>query len=242
MNRLTTPFLTTEDLAHALHVYAAPGEAKGFTARPWSPYKAQQGLWLLLPTTEWPAYHLGKFCVNPLGDLLESNPSPYLVGFYIEKGIGPSAAPVFLPKQAQLVMNERWPWFSFLEAMRSGEADRIARQVQQRSGQALTVLVSLHYSSPKDDFANREKLRFFHILFEHFGPTLSISENFEDFKHLEGISSFGQLASHLDTLDKPDWVWLDLMMGLRLEPTVGAEANLNDLWHSACTPWRKWFC
>lgn len=241
LHAVPVAYTTAADLAHALYRWAKPGEANGFTARPYNPYDSRDGLWWLVPTTEWPAYNRGKFTVLPLNEEFGAEQAPVLVGLTVEKGAGPGV----LAKETY-VMRPAWVWNPFFEAMLSGEVDKLASRLVVRTGVPLTVAVRIRYINLKSDLQERGKRApqsFW--LAQHDGWALSTHfESFElpDTEEIKGSPNLREMARFLASLEKLDWLWVDVYLGVCVELGRPAEAwPVERLWREALQPWRKWF-
>ena len=101
-----------------------------FTARPYNPYEADTSDWWVVPSTDWPAFHHGKFGFSSQRPV---EPGHLLVGVNVEKGFSPRAVQE-LGKPHTWAINSTWVWPEFLGALRASELGAGASDLKRLSG------------------------------------------------------------------------------------------------------------
>src|ERR1700752_3253793 len=93
------------------------------TARPFNYFEGDEGIWWLIPSTDWPAYKYGKFMFTArpndgVGVIPSVDADTIYCGYYIEKGLSPTVSAAY-PSHAQWVMGTDWLWSKFIAALAS---------------------------------------------------------------------------------------------------------------------------
>lgn len=206
-----THFATARVAARSIVDFLQEGKKK-YSLRPWNRHKPDETLWWIVPSSEWPAYHLGKFFCSPEGDNI-------MFGLYVEKGMGVSTQGFY---DAKLQMNASWQWNSFIQDIQSGKLDRALSSVSMPlylflGGSIITG--GFDPSAPKPDT----------LLFTIDGGHLTLEQEKLTVGELAPLTTMKQLTSLpkvLKEIKSLDWLWLDVMVGTRLRrPEDGADLS-----------------
>jgi hypothetical protein len=93
---------TPRSLAAGVH-----GVTRGLTLRPWDRYAADESLWWLVPSTEWPAYKHGKFASSKT----RADQGEIFAGLNVEKGFGAIVADLFPSvRRRRQTLEQDWAW------------------------------------------------------------------------------------------------------------------------------------
>jgi len=187
------------------------------TARPWNMYSPDFSPWWLVPSAEWPAYKYSKFFF----DWSKSKPGNILIGFYIEKGLGPEVKSVYpTAKGARMIMQKDWAWFHLMSDFKKGH---FFEQISTITDQ-LPVYPHLKIDggNPKDpsDFENRDST-WDEFLFEwdrsdQLRP-ISLSKKSGLLDQLAEVRTVEQVALMLHDLTANPWIWIDFYLALEFE-------------------------
>ena len=208
------------------------------TLRPWNHYEPVNTDWWLIPSTDWPAYRYGKFFIH-----VERYTGRLYCGFYVEKGLDPSAAAA-LQTSKKLMLKPDWTWHRVVEDMESGALRAPTLEVIQRSGRPLLIAIEGGKTSSDDKQLD-------YIAFEDDGQGLclrSFRPETTPLSQLSGCESQPSLARALKNLPQYAWTWINLYLGLELafsplEPEAGQglEAwEAPELWERCLAPWLPW--
>jgi hypothetical protein len=139
--------LSVRDAAERLGRAARESGAGTFYALPYNHFEPDNTLWWLVPSAENPAYKFGKVALAP-GPL--ARPGDLLVGLYVEKGIGESAADAFrgTARGRRYTMDRTWLWPSFFEALSSERIAEEATSAETKAGCPLTIAIDAGMQNP----------------------------------------------------------------------------------------------
>jgi hypothetical protein len=222
---------SARDLAHGIN----DAMKLGLTPRPWNLYDPGDTFWWLVPATEWPAYRYGKLAFSqardtPRKDLLGINDrmldvDGIFAGFNVEKGYGAVAAfvnPSLKRKPAQFV-DPRWLWFEITGAAGAAQFSRTLATAVSQAEIRIYVVVGYAHDREASTGGQRDA-----VLFTCNANGLSWAlDNRCPIDVLRGtkrVTTFGQLAEHLRSID--DYHWADLYVGTHV--TKG-DVDLADL-------------
>ena len=166
-------FPNTQAAATAVHRFHKDAYVDvKLTARPYNRYEPLNTTWWIIPSTEWPAYHLGKlYFYRRFG---EDGETALSVGLVAEKGFGRVVATID-PKTRSGILGEGWLWPELLADLKSGTMDAAVAQVVEQTGQPVTVSVDASYyqdMEPGDPYAQRDQ--FDQLVFETDGAGLQL--------------------------------------------------------------------
>lgn len=208
---------------------------------PFNRYAPQATEWWLTPTPERTAYPYGKIALFGYEDGI-------FVGFYVEKGFGPSVAMVDQSARSRgWLVDETWLWPSALISMQDGSLAKAADDVAARSGLDTRVLVNVipfePRGEPSDPKARPPRARMRWGL--RNGRLTKFEEEtraaFEEARQLWSATSLPELAAQLRTLPRQDWLWVDLYIGVVLgrpkEPAGPAKWDAGAVIHCCVAPW-----
>jgi len=193
------------------------------TPRPWDYFRASYtDLYLITPTTDWPAYARGKYFVRRT----EREDVPvFFVGLYLESGHGRSTAGLY-PRGK--VRDQTWTWYEFLRAASGPEVAEAARKVEAAAEAPLLLKVAPHPGAgPGESF----------LEFDVSDGLLKAgtSKNVADMVLPVGkAGSFAELAGALPDGTPLEHFWIDLFLGLPFE--VLPKGSEEESW----TPARIW--
>lgn len=231
------------DLAQYLkeHPDLLPEDLRRMTTRPWdrgSPDSSR--FWWLVPSSEWPAYRLGKFFFEEDAE----DPRTIRLGLYVEKGFGADLAEV-LPGGANdpQIMRGRWAW-------RRVEADAGGRLVGaiEAASKLLEAPIEVRFDAsqgltPGDRLRNHESVsmtwngetRSFHC-----ADARPESKSFAEF---EGFVTPERFSFLLGKFSADPWLWVDLFVNLPLRkkesepsPFLGAD----EVWGRFLRQFTRW--
>ncbi|MGM0421349.1 MAG: hypothetical protein ACQEQG_10170, partial [Bacillota bacterium] len=135
---------STMKAARSFTAHLKAGDEK-YSSRPYNRYEPKNTTWWVVPGTDWPAFHYGKFVFRDDGDLLR-------VGLNIEKGLGLSAEQVAktLKVSESSIVNENWVWHDFVEEIKEDSIDEILNQVETRAGSVFVELGISYINQPSE--------------------------------------------------------------------------------------------
>ena len=237
---------TLQDAASDALAAARRAGLHGLHALPFNRFRREDTTWWLSPTSENPAYRHGKIVLTRR----DAAPGDVFVGLYVEKGVGPAAAPAYrdTARGRRYVMASTWLWDVLLGALGSGEFEQTATAAEAKAGCPLTIVIDAALAPPPtgDDVHSpnlpRDVFRF------------SFSKG--EFRFLDAdtpadlLKSLGkprtppELVACIAALPQLDWIRIDFQAGIRLK-AAGAQHrpgvwSAADLWERACLPWRTW--
>ena len=221
--------------------------AKRVTARPFNFREPLRTHWLLIPSSEWPAYHHAKYCFR----YHEGNSLLY-TGFYVEKGLSPAVAEAY-PTGRKLVMGESWAWHRFYASLKAGGLAPVFAQVAQACGQPVRLEVDGGFvEDPASYDPYAPPMDWNRASFDSSDGQLHLVESElkgSTFEEVVACQDLVALASVLARLQHSDWVWINLNAGGRFEiaPLMpGSEEVAGDtwdaplIWQRCLRRWKPW--
>lgn len=202
--------------------------------------------WWLSPFLDNPSFAHGKVVVERPSKVSDDQP---LIGFQIEKGVGPSAAPAFeaTARDRRLVLAGDWTWHPFLRGMRSGAVDAtLADAVKGAAGLPLRVVLVAGPQSPgrlePDDQPRGLEPEV--VVYDVMDGRLRQRDR-ERVDMLRGLGedeTFASLAATLDAIPERelDWRWMEVLAGIPFRRDAGGALSAAEVWRRACTPWLPW--
>jgi hypothetical protein len=209
---------------------------------PFNQFEPASTTWWLSPHPN-PAYKSGKIGITDKGIEPE-----IIVGLYIEKGVGRSAASAFTTaKDRRLLMRDDWIWHRFASALTDGEIAETCARAGSRVGANMTVAIDAQAISPSEAwYQSRYGMpRDFACFFADDGQLkLDFCElSARVAPGLAEIASLSDVPALVATADKSDWIWFDIHIGYRLALEYAADMQSWDsdaIWEAACAPWDDW--
>ena len=194
-------------IAHAL-------EAPGYTIRPFNRYNPDHSEWWLIPSTEWPAYRFGKYCVK-----LHIEDEQPLIGYYVEHGL-PLELQTLPGIDQKFIMRPNWYWHEFIKEMQNDSLVYPIQQTLESTGLPLVCRLEIYPFNQVPDYDNPE---------ESFRPEV-VEYNFKaDGRNLELVQSsqlnsppvkdsqtVAELGRKLASLAELKFFWIDFYIGVRL--------------------------
>jgi len=246
---LVADFPTPRAAAYAVQEVAHASGFPRLTALPYNPLQPDSTTWWLSPSTDNPAYKFGKIIFTSK----DAAPADLLIGLYIEKGIGQTAAGPYseTARGRRCIMDDTWTWNDFLPALQSGLFDQLFTQVEAEARRPVVVTVDgAHVPIPTagelDPHSHRRDLvRFWFsngLLRFLEPPTLEAGV-------LRGLGTpqrLADLAAAIRRIGDLEWVWIDFSAGFlfsRLHAQPGPNLEIWDadlIWRRACAPWAEW--
>lgn len=243
-------FPNTQSAATAVHRFHKDAYTDvTLTARPYNRFEPVNTHWWLTPSTEWPAYHLGKLFFHRLFNA--DGEALLYTGLYIEKGFGAVVATVDRRIRPQ-IMRSGWLWPRLVADLESGKIHRAATQVAEQTDLPVEVRIDASYyqdMEPGDPYAQRNQRDALVLIVRDMRLDLvqqHLNVNLlRDLAQSQDLMGFGQ---RLGSLPDQDWTWINLTLGVSfrmmpLEPGSNPPTDAWDetkLWDRALVPWLSW--
>jgi hypothetical protein len=222
----TTPF----DLAKRL-LTEAESSGQDLTFLPFNGYDAEEThtCWLS-PSRENPAYWRGKVVYTN-----QATTPDTFVGYYVEKGIGPSGPGALSAGQQKMVMNDQWLWAQVADSeVDHADFDRLAGLVADSSGVPVHLTVDCWPLGllKMDDF----------LEYSYDGKSMTlISPPQSELTKLPALTRPADIFRATSQLPNADWLWLDLMIGFRCKSSDADGAwDPEAIWTQTAAPWASW--
>lgn len=203
-------------------------------ARPYNRFKPEETIWWLVPTTDWPAYHLPKIIISKEKD-------EYCLGLYVEKGHGYVVATVDESKKIKSsIMDKSWFWDKFCEEIKK-EDSKLNKMLEKMIDYKIYVNIELSYVNynreesmkeglPLSDFKageikfliNKEDIE---LISKKPNP-----ENQDITKLIEVLfecKNLTEVVNQINNFDQIEWTWCDFSIWTELESTVSDQEILN---------------
>jgi hypothetical protein len=216
-------------------------------ALPFNRFDPDNSAWWLLNSNERPAYRFGKIIV--MKDHFVVEPSDRLIGLDIEKGVhGEVAATTFaIDHREAMVMDATWRWHELVRAFRTGRFEDQAATAESVAGRPLTValIAGLQLSDKEHaDHGSQDSDADVARFVCQAGQLTPIQGTRRQGRldHLAKATSFAEIAAALPSIRDEEFVWVELVIGLRFGLTrdSGAAWSARDVWDRVCEPWRDW--
>ena len=236
-------FSSLDDAVRQLRV-ASRAAGADLHPLPYSRFMPGEYTWWLAPTTSNPAYADGKIVVER-PSVVEGG--AVVIGFHVEKGVGPSAAPMFedTSRGRSLLLADDWLWQAFLRGMTSGdvEADLIAAE-KAADGLPLVVEIVASVQFPPR-LATDEDRPVGSVERAWYRPsggalTLRGRETPELLAALGTQETMATLAEKIRAMPKVDWAWVEVMVGIPFHSVPSGGLSASEVWRRACAPWLRW--
>ena len=240
------PYANVQALAYAVQRAMEKADFSGSSARPWNPYEALNCRWWVMPSTDFPAYHHGKFVLQP------DFPSAGSVfcGIEIEKGFGEVIRSVpGSSAERRCIMQPDWIWHEFSKASVGGQVDAALEQVHAKADGPVLLGLNAYlygggdfdpYETPKDD----------RVLFAWTPDGLVLNEEGTSIGRgllasVSEVDSTAEAITAINSLEQEEWVWLDVYVGVErhLDSKMhDAEGSVvGELWRDVLSPLIPWF-
>jgi len=222
-----TPYTSTLDIADQLR-RVADQRGPHLTPLPFNRFeKIDQTTWWLAPTNENPAFKYGKIACTR-----ENFEPSMFIGLYVEKGF---TAPGNYPgKKIRWQMDSTWLWSSFIQAMKSGDVDRLADEVELRTGAPICIALDGGVEgTPSEDWD--------FIEFARQGGMLSqTSDPHGCLAGLANVRTLPELVATIGKIPSLDWTWLDFHLGVLFSFSEDGGWTPSEIWDRVCQPMRPW--
>jgi hypothetical protein len=242
------PYSTARQAADETLAAAAAAGYAGLHSLPFNRYAPDVSTWWLSPSAKAPAYQHGKIIFTqrdePQGGLF--------VGFYVEKGVGPTGAGLYreTSKGRRWIMDETWLWGRFMASMESRDIGPVITAVDHAAQRPVIVAVDAAPVPPpagSDNDIRSSRLARDVVRFLFSNGRLDPLDSTLPANVLRGLvrpQTLGELSTAISLLPELDWLWVDISIGLHL--AIGpqqADRQLwtgHEIWAKACYPWRAW--
>ena len=222
-------------------------KARLLIARPWQFQDADDTLWWLVPSSEWPAYRHAKLFFDWF---TRKKKDRVWTGINVEKGLGAVAASVYPSK---FIMSQDWAWHRFCEDCRSGLFDQvIADSTYGETSQTWWLKIAAGYVDKPSGFdplsQSFRDARAFYCFRKNPGASLwELTESNDPRKTASASGMLSQLSDMPDIvakLQQRDWLWIDVYCGISLE-VVGPEeisevTTAAQVWSSSLSRFERW--
>lgn len=237
---------TLSDVVNEVLAAARQAGFHGLHALPFNRFHREDTTWWLSSSPENPAYRHGKIVLTRR----DAAPGALFVGLYIEKGVGPAAAPAYrdTAKGRRYIMDPTWLWDRLLGALGSGDFEQTATAAAARAACSLTIVVDAALVPPPagDEVHSSSLPRDVVRLAFSDGELRLLDADTPGglLKSLVNAETLPALAARIAALPQLDWLWIDFQAGLRLMPGGSSRRSsvwsAAELWERACLPWRAW--
>lgn len=231
-------------IAHALKETIDLTANHKYVLRPWNHFDLASSHWLIVPSTDWPAYQSGKGILKDSG----LGTGELLCGLYIEKGFASKVQQVYPAAQKRgLILKPEWTWHRLFQSIRKNEIAQVAENIGQQTGKRVIVQISTEFVEDPSDFDPLSSTGGGRIWFEVRGNSLvKIHETnlLKEVTPLAKATCFQDLTQTLDGNRDLDWFWINFHIGseiaLTKEDSSTPRWNTGELWRNIILPWSKW--
>ena len=199
--------------------------------------------WWLAPTGQNPAFGEGKLVIERPSAASDGG---VLIGFHVEKGAGPAAAPLFeeTARGRRQITENDWLWHAFARGMGSGavERDLLAAQVAAGSLPVRLIVVASPATPPKLESDDRVRVDAEVAWYAAAGRRLERlgGERIDRLRPLAEEETAASLGGKLLSLENPDWHWLEVLIGIPFARASSPRLSATEVWDRACAPWLRW--
>lgn len=238
---ISAPFASPKLACHALGNYVE-GVFHKMTCWPYNHHEPDTTWWMLVPSPINPSYKCGKVCFDWYDGERRDG---LFIGFYCEKGIGDSARPAYdSPKGRRCCMDSTWAWHRFLGDFVNGKLPAIFRSLSASFPGAVEMGVSGGYfpdpadPDPGASYDTWDEYRF--SLGASDSNLICEKESLSPSRvtGLEKVSSLDDLRACLARAAKDDYLWINLVIGLRFVISKSPAHRKKDMWE-ASDIWRN---
>lgn len=222
------PYSSQKEAANSFKKFMSD-KNKRYTARPWNRHIPNDTRWLLIPSTDWPAYKYGKYSF-----LIKDK--TMFIGLYVEKGAPPRLSELH---NSDEVMNKNWIWYQFYEDIKSGKIDKTIYELIKNNQQPIYFSVDGYIN----DIA---KLEYHYVVYEDRIETIKSSNKLDNLNldNLNQITRISQIAKNLSNVEQLDWVWLNFYIEVPfIKNDVDNNSNVlseYDLYKNVLEPLEQW--
>lgn len=201
-----------QDIQASFHA----NEVTQLTARPINFYQPHEGLWWLIPSTEWPAFRYAKLT-------LFRRPAFYCFGLHVEKGVSGTASLILKPAQAQKwTTKSDWAWNTVVKDLENGRLESRLKLINEALEKPLRItLQASTVTGDREPFAaivDGVESKNVLVLEYHQGETRVIADELKGelrkFGHIQGIEGLAPIFHQEDM----NWFWFDLFISVDIDP------------------------
>ena len=239
-------FSSLRDAAIQLHG-AATRAGVELHPLPYSRYDPEHTTWWLSPTTDNPAYARGKIIAETSPIVDQGGTNAAIIGFHVEKGIGPRAAAVFAEtaRGQRSVMQDDWVWHDFARAMESGVMDGTLRTAEVAAGDlpvVVEIVIGVQLVPERDWVRPTDSPDAERILYQSSNGRLLVCRRQTGtmLEKLGDSETLASIAHKISSVPDLDWTWIEILAGVPMRPVLGAGISPDEVWRRACAPWLGW--
>jgi hypothetical protein len=197
------------------------------TARPWNMHEPNISSWWLVPSTEWPVCKYNKLYFGWNGQ------DELLVGFHVEKGLGPSVKAAY-PKAKGYFVEDDWQWLRFVRALEDQTFRSELVEAAASVSSPLVLRISGFYvqdPSGYDPYSPLRKPDVFTFEWDRDSSTFlrkKVDLHVHAMTHLD-IASMSDLVREIKRLSADPWLWIDVHVDLPFKLQTDA-AHSDSSW------------
>lgn len=191
---------SAEKIAHSFADYLNT-ENRTLSAQTHNRFELRKTHWWVVPGTDWPVHHFGKYIFKDEGDVIKG-------GVTVEKGLESEAAEV---SPVRILMDDSWRWFSFFEDLESSIAGERISSVKEHVDSLLIEVGIEEVSDPPNYDPHHFKDEKF--IYSYKDGSLDLKEEesrFDEFVMFKDLKSLSQLAATIAGLENRGWCWIDI--------------------------------
>ncbi len=235
-----------QDAAIQLSGYLKKHGWSPVACKPWNRFNPYLSHWLVIPSTDWPAYRYGKYFFIP-----EEGSGEILCGLTVEKGLGQNYLLAFpVPKARPLIMDDEWTWQLLLNDLSSGSFQSlIDRIVASLKGSISIEITAGPIDDPEVVYDPESLIKWDRAKFAYgeSGLAIEVSEiNDGCLQEVADVKNIPELAESLYNIPNSDWMWTNfdiyLKASLAHDPQVKSDESIQELWNSYLVNLDRWFC
>jgi len=222
--------------------FESPGDGRRLYVLPYNRFDPDKStFWWLSPSPDNPAYKYGKFAFAIYEDNIMRT------GLYVEKGLGLEYCSIDKSKSAgRMVMDETWSWHSFLRDMKGEGISQALDMINAKANVRSELHLEGGYASPGFD-PQRPRFKWDRSVFQ-WDPGDQILTLLKENRRGEVLPKLGEsitfpdLASKLSNLPESSFIWIDLLIGIRLNmsSTTPHAWDGNELVRNVLDPLYEW--
>lgn len=201
--------------------------------------------WWLAPTTANPAYADGKIAIE---GPWEPTPGASMIGLHIEKGVGPSAAPIFeeTARGQRLVLRDDWIWRPFVREMATGRVEQDLTAAATAAGELpllFTIRSAIQDLPRLEEAEDRDRFKA-EVLWYRPGDGYLEQAGFHQPDVLAAVlgttETLASIAEKLGKVRDIDWRWVEIFIGIPFRRVADGGLPASEVWKRACAPWLAW--
>ncbi len=241
-------FRNPRQVCEAVSSIAEPLFDKQLVKRPWNMYEPNTTLWWITPTTDWPAYKHGKNNFQ-----FKNDEQAILSGLNIEKGLGLETTQAYSsPKGRRMIMDNTWIWHHYIDSLRDKTFESMLVSATKRCPIPLIFEVSGSYVPYPDEYDPYSTIHgdFYIFSWQSSSKRILIVDKKEDagvLRPIDGVKDLSDLSSALSKLNENQWLWIDIIIGIKLdvipekkEKDMENTWSETDLWQNLLSFFRPW--